>query len=266
MFPYFMVFDKMITLYAVMAAIGIFVAGIFVCRLAKKRGLDDNDAIVLLLFTAIGVFFGGHILYGITQFSEIPSIFSSSSFDEFIQNVVWVFGGQVFYGGLLGGIAAAVITAKSMKLELPMYADMIATAIPLFHSFARVGCFLSGCCYGIESEFGFTAHGNTLVPEINGVNRFPVQLLEAALNLILFFVLYSLYKKSLVNKKLYGKIIYIYLASYSVIRFFDEFLRGDEIRGFVFSLSTSQFISIILFAVASTVLVVSAVKAKKSHE
>ena len=34
-----------------------------------------------------------------------------------------------------------------------------------------------------------------------------------------------------------------------MIRFFDEFLRGDEIRGFVGALSTSQFISLFIVAV-----------------
>jgi hypothetical protein len=44
----------------------------------------------------------------------------------------------------------------------------------------------------------------------------------------------------------------LYLALYAVARFFIEFLRGDEDRGFVFHhlLSTSQFIAILAFATA----------------
>jgi hypothetical protein len=44
----------------------------------------------------------------------------------------------------------------------------------------------------------------------------------------------------------------LYLALYAVARFFLEFLRGDEDRGFVFHhlLSTSQFIAILAFATA----------------
>ena len=37
---------------------------------------------------------------------------------------------------------------------------------------------------------------------------------------------------------------------YPVVRFSLEFLRGDEIRGFLFGLSTSQWISILLFVYA----------------
>jgi prolipoprotein diacylglyceryltransferase len=44
----------------------------------------------------------------------------------------------------------------------------------------------------------------------------------------------------------------LYLALYAVARFFIEFLRGDEDRGFVFNhlLSTSQFIAILALATA----------------
>jgi prolipoprotein diacylglyceryltransferase len=49
-----------------------------------------------------------------------------------------------------------------------------------------------------------------------------------------------------------GEIFVLYLALYAVARFFIEFLRGDEDRGFVFHhlLSTSQFIAILAFAAA----------------
>ena len=38
----------------------------------------------------------------------------------------------------------------------------------------------------------------------------------------------------------------IYLVSYSIIRFFTEFMRGDEVRGVYFKLSLSQWISILM--------------------
>lgn len=266
MFPSFILFGKEIGMYAVMAIIGLFAAGIFMCYLTRKRGLDDNDTIIILLFAAIGVLVGGHILYGITNIKLIPLIFKAASFKEFISNVGYVFGGAVFYGGLFGGLAVGFLVLKIKKLNMPVFSDMAAVIIPLFHSFARVGCFLGGCCYGIESEFGFTAHGNHLVPDLNDVSRFPVQLLEAVLNLLLFLLLYFIYKRSLKCEFLKGKILLIYLFLYSIIRFCDEFLRGDKIRGFIFGISTSQFISVILFVISATALTVSLIRNKKNCE
>lgn len=252
----------MITTYFLMALMGAFAAGIYACHSAGKRGLDDNDMIVVLLFSAIGVLLGGHILYALTNIHLLPALFTASSFSEFIANAQAFFGGSVFYGGLFGAIAAASITIRVKKLDYAVYSDILAPVIPLFHFFARIGCFLGGCCYGVECEFGVTVTGNTLVPDVNGVPRFPVQLLEAAMNLLLFFMLRAVYKKMLVKKQLQGKLLLVYLISYSVIRFFDEFLRGDEIRGFLLGVSTSQFISIILFCVCAAILLIQHMREK----
>lgn len=249
MLPYFNIFGKSISAYASMILIGVLLSGFYVCRIAKKRGHDNNNYIVFLLISAIGVFLGGHIMYAITKINSIIELLSNwtkyvNSFKSFINCMAVIFGGAVFFGGLLGGMAAGLIYGKVKKLDMKEYSDICAPMVPLFHCFGRIGCFFGGCCYGIESKFGFTAHGNELVPSINDVQRFPVQLLEALLNLILFIALDYLLRKNACK----GKLFAVYIISYSIIRFFDEFLRGDDYRGFLFGLSTSQIISIILFA------------------
>ncbi len=264
MLPFINVFGKEIATYMLCVLAGIFVAGIYVCRTAKKRGHDDNDYIVFMMISAIGVFFGGHILYAITQieaFVEIVTHLSKyiTSFQSFIEYAGYIFGGSVFYGGLLGGMAAGLIYGRAKKLDMAEYSDILAAFVPLFHFFGRIGCFLSGCCYGIESSFGFTIHNNTVNPSINDIQRFPVQLLEAAINLALFFLLAALLRKG----KLKGGLFALYLLIYSVVRFSDEFLRGDSYRGFLFGLSTSQIISILLFVGAVVYLAIRFAKQKK---
>ena len=49
---------KTITIYPIMALIGVFVSGIFACKQAAKLGLDDNDMICVLLFCAVGALLG----------------------------------------------------------------------------------------------------------------------------------------------------------------------------------------------------------------
>ena len=106
MLPNINIFGKDVATYMLCVLAGVFVSGIYVCRTAKKRGHDDNDYIVFLLIAAIGVFFGGHIMYGITQiraFIEVVTHLSKyiTSFTTFIGMVSYIFGGSVFYGGLL---------------------------------------------------------------------------------------------------------------------------------------------------------------------
>jgi phosphatidylglycerol:prolipoprotein diacylglycerol transferase len=53
-----------------------------------------------------------------------------------------------------------------------------------------------------------------------------------------------------------GKLAFVYLGVYAIVRFSDEFLCGDEVRGFVGPLSTSQFISLFIAAFAAFMLFV----------
>jgi phosphatidylglycerol:prolipoprotein diacylglycerol transferase len=248
MFPSFELFGKTIGMYQVMVLCGVFVAGIYVCNISKKEGHDENDAIVFLLLVAIGIFFGGHILYGIVNYQSaryiIDDFFQSASLRQIFLDFVNLFGGSVFYGGLLGGLFVTYLYLHKKK-DMRYLIDFSAPAIPLFHFFGRIGCFLGGCCFGVESTFGLTFR-HSIVDIANNVNRFPVQLLEAAFNLCLFLLLNKVRSK---NAK-QGKVLYLYLLLYSAGRFFIEFLRGDDYRGGIWLLSTSQWISIIVFVIA----------------
>lgn len=261
MFPYIKIFNKVITSYAIMAVIGVLVVGYLCAKEAKKHKIDDNDMIIFMLICSIGVLVGGHLLYGIVNFNLfinfITNLNKINSFNDFFDPLIQIFGGAVFYGGLIGGLIAGLIYGKIKKLDIKLYSYIITPFIPLFHFFGRIGCFLSGCCYGIESKFGFL-YTHSLVEPANGVVRFPVQLLEALCNFILFLVLYRLQKK----KKCYDYLLPLYLIIYSVLRFLLEFLRGDYYRGFLFGLSTSQIISILIFIITTIYIVVKKVNAK----
>lgn len=254
MFEEIVLFGKVISPYSILAIIGSLSAGAYACNKAKKRTGDDNDMLVLLLISAIGVIFGGRILYGITNYKAVVNLFSDlsviKSFKDFVDYCVQIFGGAVYYGGLIGGIAVGFIYMKKKHYDMDLYSDIAAPAIPLLHFFGRIGCFLVGCCYGQECSLGFT-YEHSLIEMANGVRRFPIQLVEAAFNLCLFFVLDYLYR----HEKLRGKLLYVYLIAYPIARFIIEFFRGDDYRGFLFGLSTSQLISI-GFVVFSAVMLI----------
>ena len=73
----------------------------------------------------------------------------------------------------------------------------------------------------------------------------PTQVISSILDFILFFALLFYAKR----KEAKGTVGALYLLLYSAGRFFVEFLRGDVARGSVGILSTSQFISIIMFLI-----------------
>ena len=246
MLPFITIFGKDISMYGICALVGILAWGIFSVNKAKKSGLDDTETIVALLICGVGGLAGSHLLYAITNihlFIEIMNVPGAvKDFNDFLTLLGYVFGGGVFYGGMLMAILFCIIYLKIRKLDVPAYTDVIIIGLPLFHGFARIGCFLAGCCYGIEWAHGITYHQG-VSPGANGVPRLPVQLIESGINFLIFFLLWYLYN----HEKFKGKLTYVYLAIYSVVRFILEFFRGDAIRGRLWIFSTSQWISIAIF-------------------
>lgn len=251
MLPSISVFGIDISTYSIMALMGLIFSALLVWRLSRKRSDISSVQIVNVpAISAMGVFLGAHIMYGITHLDKLWWCINNlsrvfASWDDFSFYFSDIFGGMVFYGGLIGGIIAGVIYCRILRLDTLVYADVLAPAIPLFHAFGRIGCFLGGCCYGIESSWGFR-YEHSLVPEADGVTRLPIQLFESAGDLVIVVILIVLSHKKL--KK--GMLFLLYIIMYGVLRITTEFFRGDEIRGFLFGVSTSQWISILMILVA----------------
>ena len=239
MFPGIDLFGRFISSYAIMALIGIFTACPFAIFTYKKRTGDGYPMLAMLLFSAIGIFAGGGALYGLTNIDSWYLLFNAKDLAEWWQYAQLIFGGSVFYGGLFGGMAAALIVIKRRGYPAELMTDIAAPAVALFHGFGRIGCFLGGCCYGIEVPWGVT-FTHSLNELANGVPRMPVQLFESAYEFILFFVLRYLLK----HNRFSGRLFSLYLVLYGIFRFIIEYFRGDSYRGFIFGISTSQFISI----------------------
>ena len=246
MYPYINIPGRPIPTYGLCALTGIIIAAIVV--IITLRGRKDYSRLHIVnipIFAAIGAFLGAHLVYFITRLDFFVKAMQHSdivfsSWDNFSYVLGEVFGGMVFYGGLLGAILAACIYCKAAKVDFSLYADILAPVIPLFHAFGRVGCVFAGCCYGIESSWGLHYPEGT---DAAGT-RIPLPLIEAGCNLIIMTVLFILSKKHLKKGSLMG----IYFILYSVVRFTDEYFRGDAIRGKLLGLSTSQWISILVLA------------------
>ena len=262
MFPTFELFGREMSVYGLCAALGLVVCGFVGTFLAKKFGIVFEDFIVGFVSALIGLFIGAHIIYGLTNIPLIVLAFKNIGklwFLDFIKVIGQAVGGMVFYGGFIGGALGIIVYTRIQKgVRRDDMLDVYAVLIPLFHTFGRIGCFFAGCCYGIESEFGFTAHNNHINPTVNDVNRLPIQLIEAGCNLIIFLVLLYLFKKMVVKDRL----IYIYMLIYPPVRFTLEFFRGDTYRGIYLGLSTSQWISIALVIFAVIMLIRSHQKNK----
>lgn len=217
--------------YGLMIAIGIMAAYLVGEYRAKKHGLEAEHVFNYVIWCVIGGFAGSKLLYFIT---DIKNIITNPKVILNFQD------GWVVYGGIIGGIFAAMMYSKIKKLKFLAYFDVLIPSVALAQGFGRNGCFLAGCCYGREtsSPFGIVFHDSAYAP--NGVSLVPTQLISSGLNFVHFLILIWFAKK----KKGDGQVGALYLILYSIGRFILEYFRGDLLRGSVGTLSTSQFISI----------------------
>lgn len=250
--------------YTIAALVGIIVILIVYLYLGRKRDLSIQQLISTFVFALAGLLIGAHLLFFIVGLPDWIAEYSGRihSLGDFLVAFGYGASGLVFYGGLLGAYAGILIFCRIYKLYVPAELNNATVVFPLFHFFGRIGCTLNGCCYGIEYH-GPLAIQYTDIHIVQGISddiadfsRFPVQPLEALLELAIFFFLFFLYKKT---KDKYS-LTSIYLLIYSVIRFLDEYLRGDVIRGKWGPFSTSQWISLAIFVSVIIFLIVRKIR------
>jgi phosphatidylglycerol:prolipoprotein diacylglycerol transferase len=232
------------------------VAAWFLVRLLA--GNKNKDVPLVFLICICGGFIGAFMLRPIMKIHEVFIHWESFRQMPVGMLINFLFGEIVFYGGLIGGATAMVIFCRGFKIPILPIADIFAPALALAHSFGRVGCFFGGCCYGIETHSSiFTAIlPASLTGAPTGVPLLAIQLIEALCLFVIAVILVVIY---IVLNKRNGKVteirrssnegitVCLYGALYTTLRFILEFYRGDERRGIYGVLSTSQYISIVLF-------------------
>lgn len=227
--------------YGVLLAIGFILALWMTARLAERDGLPKNRVYDLGLYILAASLVGSKLLMVITEWNDYGGDWRRILSFDFLRS------GGVFYGGFIAAVIASVILMRRWNLPWRKTADAFAPGIAVGHAIGRLGCFSAGCCWGVPTTSWIGVRFTEKASELTGVPidsaLVPTQLIEAAANLLIFAFLLWLTKR----RKFEGQIIYSYLMIYSVARFIIEFWRDDP-RGTVFGLSTSQFISIVMFA------------------
>ena len=255
MFSHFELLGREVPMYFICALAGAAAIALFLvsqCIFPRKAPpcIQPQDSFFMLLYALIGAVIGAKLLYLVIS-ADVYWVAELDFWDNLKRLFFIILGsGMVFYGGLIGALLGALCYVLHYKTPVSTMLDLGFAGVPLFHAFGRIGCFLAGCCYGVEY------HGALAVtfPDDNsggapaGVELLPVQLIEAALNLILWAALTAVYRRTSRRWLTSG----LYLVSYGTMRFILEFFRGDLIRGSILFLSSSQFIGI--FVVAAGVL------------
>lgn len=245
----FSIGDLTIHGYGLMIGLGILFCVLMGVYRAKKHGMNPDAVLDIAIIGVICGFLGAKLLYVIVEFKA------------FLENPLQVIGseGFVVYGGIILGVVSAIIYCHRKKLVFLEYFDLLSPCIALAQGFGRIGCFLAGCCYGCATDscIGVVFPEGSFAPA--GVKLVPTQLLSSAgdFAIVIILLLFSRRKHNT------GDVGALYLLLYGVGRFIIEFWRSDA-RGAVGALSTSQFISIGIVAVAVILFLRTRIKGKKN--
>ncbi len=221
--------------YGLMIGIGIIAAYLLTEYRTNKRKLDSDVLLSIAVWGVVGGLIGAKLLYYITIWDEIL---------ESPKRLLDIGDGFVVYGGIIGGVLGGYLVSRVKKIPFFTYADLVLPSVALAQGFGRIGCFLAGCCYGMptDSAFGIIFTNSDFAP--NGIRLVPTQLISSGLD----FLHCALLIWAAGRIRTPGRVSALYLIFYSAGRFVLEFFRGDLIRGTVGALSTSQFISVFIFA------------------
>ena len=234
MLPFVTILGRSLPMYGLLGLLGFLLGLLFVILRAPRFSLSRDDAAYIYVFAALGALAGAKLLYLLTVLPRLAELVRSGAGAGAL--LAYVSGGFVFLGAVPGGLAAARLAARAYRVRLADFMPLLVPALALVAALGRVGCFCAGCCYGVECDSPvsvvFPAASLAAPP---GVPRLPVQLFEAAVQLALLWFTAGPRRARFAAE--------FYLACYCPARFLLEFFRGDEARGALWGLSTSQWLS-----------------------
>lgn len=229
--------------YGIIMAVAIILAVSMAIFEGRKRQIESDDFMDLLLWAVPLGYVGSRIYYVIFEWN-----YYSQHLDEII--AIWN-GGIAIYGGLLAGLAVLLVFCYKRMLPPFLMLDIITPGVMAAQILGRWGNFINQEAHGGPTTLAFlqSLHLPDFIinqMKIGGVYYQPTFLYESFFNLIgLLIILLLRHRKHLFKQ---GEIFMLYLAWYSVVRFFVEGMRTDSLYLWG-SIRVSQMLSVILLIV-----------------
>lgn len=275
-----------IAFYGLIIGIGM-ICGILIARWQARRSKQDPEFYLDFALFAIPLGVLGARLYSVAFEWEkykdnLLSIFNLRQ------------GGLAIYGGVIAAILTVFVFCKCKKYSFGLFADTGCLGLILGQIFGRWGNFFNRECFGnytdslfamridvtepnlmnvfkpsvISDELLKTMYEgkekalesimeirNNIVTAADGHQYIQVQptfLYESVWNLLLLIAMIIYWPK----KKFNGEIILMYLGGYGLGRFFIEGVRTDQLFLWNTGLAVSQVLSLLLFVVAVSLIIV----------
>ena len=218
------------TVYKLMYVVGFALMMAINLKTYKKYRFNQKMTIIITLITYVAGVVGAMLMGNIYTDLMVKNGFE-------VDSNVAIFGAVIFTPIFM--TIASLILRQDWRRVL----DMLAPGIFVILTCAKFGCFINGCCYGLECSFGIKyIWSNRIV--------FPIQIVEVFLmTLVVAFCFWFAFKSEKYSK---GNVYPITTIMYCIIRFFVEFFRYykyEEQRHIVFGMTMWQFCCILSIVV-----------------
>ena len=252
--------------YGVIIAFGFTLAVLFGGRKAYVWKIDIYKMLDILIWGALFGILGARLYYVFNEWG-----YYSAHPSEIL--AVW-HGGLAIYGGLIGGILAALVVCITERVNIRNLLDLCGMSFLLGQGIGRWGNFANQEAFGTNTDLPWgmfsektQAYLQTLVNAgETGIDPskpvHPTFLYESIWCIIGFFVLWWICEK---HRRFSGQIFLTYGVWYGLERSIVEGLRTDSLYIGSTNIRISQALSMVLVAVCGTLLIIGLVRDKKHH-
>ncbi len=234
--------------YGFMLALSFLIGIWLASRRARKAGVDSQKILDLSVIIILAAVVGSRLLYVLYHLDQY-----SNPLDMF---ALWQ-GGATFYGGFILATLASYWWVQKNKIPFLLMADIMAPSIALGLVFTRIGCFLSGCCYGKptthawgivfppDSPAGSAAMQLAQQEGLDHVALHPTQLYSSLFEgLVIFTLLLVLEPRLQKRGAMFGMLCVLYAIARFTIDFFRYYEPNARVMG---GLDFNQIICIFVF-------------------
>lgn len=182
--------------FGLLLALGIFLGGFTVWRIARGYDLDAEKILDIIFLTVASGFIFSRLFFVLINIGVFDSI----------TKIVFLnrYPGFSFWGGLIGGIWVLSWLSKRFKMSFLQSGDFAVTGFFIGAFIAEIGCLLGGCGIGVETNLFFGVDQVGVIGK-----RIPIQLFESLAFLISFLVFWKAILRFHVQGDLFAKGIII---------------------------------------------------------